>query len=122
MTESLYERIGGDIAVKATVAKLYEKILDDELLADFFDGIDIDRLRRSQSAFVTMAFGGPNQYNGQGLRNAHKGLVARGLSDKHFDAPAGHLKTAMQELNVSNELIEEALSIVETTRKDVLNQ
>ena len=122
MTESLYERIGGDIAVKATVAKLYEKILDDELLADFFDGIDIDRLRRSQSAFVTMAFGGPNQYNGQGLRNAHKGLVARGLSDKHFDATAGHLKTAMQELNVSNELIEEALSIVETTRKDVLNQ
>lgn len=122
MSNSLFERIGGEAAVSATVAKLYEKILNDDLLAPFFDDIDINRLRNSQSAFVTMAFDGPNHYSGQGLRNAHKQLVENGLSDEHFDAVATHLKTSMEELNVPAELVSEALAIVETTRGDILNR
>ncbi len=122
MTESLFNRIGGEGAVSATVAKLYQKVLDDEFLAPYFDDIDIDRLRRSQSAFVTMAFGGPNNYNGQNLRRAHARLVENGLSDDHFDAVAFHLKAAMEELNVANDLIDEAMETVETTRDDILNR
>ena len=37
MERSLFDRIGGQAAVNATVAKLYEKVLDDNLLAHFFD-------------------------------------------------------------------------------------
>ena len=122
MSESLFERIGGEGAVGAAVAKLYQKVLDDKLLAPYFDDIDIERLRRSQSAFVMMAFGGPNNYTGQNLRRAHARLVENGLSDIHFDAVAMHLKAAMEELNVAQELIIEALEIVETTRDDVLNR
>lgn len=122
INQSLYERIGGGGAVKATVLKMYDKILDDPLLAPFFENIDVDKLRLSQMAFVTYAFGGPNHYHGNSLRTAHKGAVEHGLADKHFDAVAKHLKAAMEELNVPAELIAEALSIVGSTRKDVLNQ
>ncbi|MFO0389423.1 MAG: group I truncated hemoglobin [Alphaproteobacteria bacterium] len=122
MAQSLFERIGGEAAVKATVIKMYDKILDDEELAPFFDNIDVDKLRLSQSAFVTYAFGGPNHYSGKGLRTAHAGAVSRGLSDRHFDLVAKHLKSAMQELNVPTDLIDEALAIVGSTRKDVLGQ
>jgi len=120
MAKPLFERIGGDAAVKATVVKMYDKILDDDLLAPFFEDIDVDRLRHSQSAFVTYAFGGPNYYTGQSMRNAHKGAVAQGISDEHFDRVATHLKSAMEELNVSADLIAEALAIVGSTRADVL--
>lgn len=122
MTSSLYERIGGDIAVRATVARLYELILNDEMLAPFFENIDVDRLRNSQAAFVTYAFGGPPNYTGNNLRDAHKDAVTRGLSDKHFNAVAGYLSQAMRELGVAQPLIDEALSIVETTRSSVLNR
>lgn len=122
MSKTLFERIGGESAVKATVIKMYDKILDDAELAPFFENIDVDRLRLSQTAFVTYAFGGPNHYNGKSLRVAHKNAVAHGLSDRHFDAVARHLKTAMEELNVSADLIGEALAIVGSTRKDVLGQ
>ena len=118
----LYERIGGADAIRATVAKLYEKILGDALLVPFFENIDVERLRRSQAAFVTKALGGPAQYSGEGLRKAHRSLVARGLSDEHFDAVVRHLKAAMEELGVSEELIAEAITIVESTRSDVLNK
>jgi hemoglobin len=122
MNQSLYERIGGERAVKATVLKMYDKILDDAELAPFFENVDVEKLRLSQSAFVTYAFGGPNHYTGQSMRTAHKNAVAQGLSGKHFDLVAKHLKEAMEELNVPAELIAEALAIVGSTRADVLNQ
>lgn len=120
MVKSLFERIGGEAAVTATVLKMYDKILDDELLAPFFENIDVEKLRLSQSAFVTYAFGGPNHYTGKRLRQAHATAVSQGMSGTHFDLVAAHLKTAMQELNVPAELITEALAIVDSTRDDVL--
>ncbi len=122
MSKPLFERIGGEAAVKATVMKMYDKILSDDDLAPFFDDIDVDKLRLSQSAFVTYAFGGPNHYTGQGLRIAHASAVSQGLSDQHFDRVATHLKSAMEELNVPANLIAEALAIVGSTRADVLGK
>lgn len=119
---SLYQRIGGHDAVVKTVARLYERILSDPLLIPFFENINVERLRHSQTAFVGMAFGGPREYSGANMRRAHAALVAKGLSDQHFDAVAGHLAGAMKELGVSEDLIAEALAIVETTRSDVLNR
>ena len=122
MSKPLFERIGGNAAVIATVIKMYDKILDDDLLAPFFENVDVERLRLSQSAFVTYAFGGPNRYTGNNMRTAHKSAVANGLSDVHFDRVDAHLKSAMGELNVPADLIAEALAIVGSTRADVLGK
>lgn len=122
MTKSIFERIGGDAAVKATVIKMYDKILSDDLLAPFFENSNVERLRLSQAAFVTYAFGGPNHYTGKSMRAAHKEAVANGLNDAHFDRVAQHLKSAMEELEVPTDLIAEALAIVGSTRDDVLGK
>lgn len=122
MSKPLFERIGGEAAVKATVIKMYDKVLDDPELAPYFENIDVEKLRLSQNAFVTYAFGGPNHYNGKSMRAAHANAVSQGLSDRHFDAVAKHLKAAMEELSVPADLIAEALAIVGSTRKDVLGQ
>lgn len=120
--ETLFQRLGGRPAVEATVEKMYEKILSDPKLKPFFEGVEMPRLRRSQVAFVTMAFGGPNHYTGANMRDAHSHLVERGLSDEHFNAVATHLATAMAELGVAEPLIQEVLAVVETTRGDVLSR
>jgi hemoglobin len=122
MAVSLYERIGGEGKVRATVIRMYDKILDDPLLAPFFDSIDVEALRRSQMAFVTYAFGGPSAYHGRALREAHAGSVQKGLSDAHFDRVAQHLQAAMQEAGIAEALVQEALAIVASTRADVLNR
>ncbi len=122
MTKSLFERIGGDAAVRSTVVKMYDKILDDPELAPFFDHVNVDQLRHSQSAFVTYAFGGPNHYSGKSMRAAHADAVSHGLNDSHFDRVAMHLKSAMEELGVPEDLIKESLAIVGSTRSDVLGK
>ncbi len=120
--KSLYERLGGEAAVAASVVRFYEKIMADATLAPFFDGLELPKQIDKQVAFMTMAFGGPNNYSGQDLRRVHAPLVRRGLGNAHFDAVAGHLIATLQELGVSEALINEVVAIVGTTRADVLSQ
>lgn len=121
--DSLYERLGGQAAVLAAVKIFYDKVLADGRTRQYFAGLDMEQQVKKQVAFMTWAFGGPSEYKGRGLREAHGDLVRRkGLSDVHFDAVAGHLSATLQELGVSPELIEESLNIVGGTRKDVLNR
>ena len=78
---------------------------------------------RKQVAFMSWALGGPAEYKGRDLRVAHSDLVKnRGLTDVHFDAVAGHLKTTLEELGVAPDLVGEALTIVAGTCREVLNR
>jgi len=122
MSSPLYERLGGKPAVEAAVDSFYDKIMKDALIRPFFDGVDMPRQRAKQKIFLTMAFGGPTKYTGKDLRQAHAHLVERGLNDPHFDAVAGHLKSTLVELKVANDLIDEVMTIVASTRNDVLNR
>ncbi len=119
---SLFERIGGEPAVDAAVDLFYRKVLQDKSIKKFFASADMDDQRAKQKAFLTMAFGGPNKYTGKDLTQAHAKLVKDGLNDSHFDAVAGHLNATLQELDVPEDLIGEAMAIAAGTRDDVLGK
>ena len=69
---SLYERLGGEPAVNVAVERFYRRMLSDERVADYFDGVDMDRQMAKQKAFLTMVFGGPANYSGKDMRAAHR--------------------------------------------------
>lgn len=121
MSETLFERIGGEAAVDAAVDIFYRKVLTDDSISHFFETVDMDAQHAKQKAFLTMAFGGPNDYTGEDMRAAHKPLVDKGLNESHFNAVAGHLQATLQELNVADDLIEDVMSIAGSTHDDVLN-
>ena len=107
----------------ATVDIFYKKVLADKLTSPFFIGLDMRAQIAKQISFMGHAFGAPAEYRGRDLRTAHAKLVKeRGLTDIHFDAIAGHLKSTLEELKVAPDLISEALSLVGSTRKEVLNR
>ena len=122
MSDSLYEKIGGEAAVDAAVDIFYRKVLADDRISKFFEGIDMDKQAAKQKSFLTMAFGGPNSYSGMDMREGHAHLVKDGLNDSHFDAVMEHLGATLTELNVPAELITEAAAIAESTRNDVLGK
>jgi hemoglobin len=123
MTLSLYERIGGEPAIMAAVDLFYAKIMKDELTRPFFDGLDMDAQVQKQIAFMSRALGGPVEYQGRDLRGAHARLVReKGLSDGHFDAVAGHLRSTLEELGVQTALIDEALTAIGGMREQVLGR
>ncbi len=122
MSNSLYDKIGGEAAVNAAVDIFYRKVLKDDRISRFFEGVDMDRQAAKQKAFLTMAFGGPNNYTGEDMRRGHAHLVAKGLNDSHFDAVMENLGATLKELNVPAELIAQAAAIAESTRADVLGK
>ena len=122
MTQSLYDRIGGDAAVNAAVDIFYRKVLADDRINEFFEDVDMDKQAAKQKAFLTLAFGGPNNYTHKAMREGHAHLVQRGLNDTHFNAVMENLAATLQELKVPPELIAEAAAIAESTRGDVLGR
>lgn len=121
-TLTLYERIGGAAAVEAAVEVFYKKVLADYRVYRYFDGVDTEKLIAKQKAFFTLAFGGPNNYTGADLRSAHSRLVKMGLGNDQFNVILEHLGDTLKELKVPQDLIEEVLTLAESTRNDVLGK
>lgn len=120
---TLYEQLGGEAAVNAAVDIFYRKVLNDHRINRFFDHTDIEKQAAKQKSFLTMVFGGPNNYKGADMRQAHAHLVKKlGLDDSHFDAVMEHLGATLLELNVPPALIAQAAAIAESTRNDVLGR
>ncbi|MDO9168662.1 MAG: group 1 truncated hemoglobin [Methylobacter sp.] len=118
--QSLFEKIGGEAAVDAAVDIFYRKVLSDNRISAFFEGVDMDKQAAKQKSFLTMAFGGPHNYTGLDMRLGHAHLVERGLNDSHVDAVIEDLGATLRELNVAEELIAQVAAIAESTRNDVL--
>ena len=122
MPASLYERLGGQAAVNAAVDIFYRKILLDQRVNHFFDGIDMEQQIIKQKGFLTMVFGGPNQYTGKGMREGHRHLVKRGLNDSHVDIIIEHLGATLTELDVNDHDIQDVAAIANSVRADVLDR
>jgi hemoglobin len=120
--KSLYDELGGAPAVEAAVDIFYRKVLSDDRISRFFEGVDMERQAAKQKGFLTMVFGGPNNYTGKDMRTGHAHLVARGLDDSHVDAVIEDLAETLRELGVGEDRIAQVAAIANSVRDDVLNR
>jgi hemoglobin len=114
---TLFERLGGAASINAAVDAFYDRVLADPELAPFFDEVDTARLRAHQRAFLTMALGGPRDYDGRNLSDAHRNL---NIGAREFDLVAGHLAAVLVDLGVPEELADDTLTAVAGLRGVVL--
>lgn len=122
MSSSLFERLGGQEAVNTAVDIFYRKMLTDERVSHFFDGIEMEQQILKQKGFLTMVFGGPNRYNGKNMREGHAHLLKLGLNDSHVDIVINHLGATLKELGAAPEDIEKVAAIANSVRNDVLGR
>jgi hemoglobin len=94
---SIFDEIGGASAVRAAVDAFYDRVLADQQLAPFFEGVDVARLKGHQRSFIAAAIGGPASYLGRAMAEAHAHL---GITAAAFAAVVGHLIGALTELGV----------------------
>ncbi|MCM2680086.1 group I truncated hemoglobin [Echinimonas agarilytica] len=116
---TVFDKLGGAAAIDAAVDIFYRKVLADDRISHFFDTIDMQAQHVKQKAFLTMAFGGPNNYSGKDMREAHKHM---NLTEEHFTAVAESLVGTLQELGVGQEDIDSVVTIAVSVKDDVLNK
>jgi len=119
---SLYDELGGAPAIEAAVDIFYRKVLSDDHISRFFEGVDMERQAAKQKGFLTMVTGGPNSYTGKDMRVGHAHLLKLGLDDSHVDAVVGHLGDTLRELGVNDERIAQVAAIANSVRDDVLGR
>lgn len=112
-----YLRLGGTQAFEALVEELDRRILQDERLRAYFDGVSLERLQRHQHSFLAMAFGGPPGYLGRTVDAAHSRLD---VTDEAFDRVMDHLIATLVDLGVSQQLIREVAWTLLPLRHDIV--
>jgi hemoglobin len=109
MSESVYSQIGGEDAVEQVVDDFYDRVLADDDLADFFEGMDMAELRAHQVQFISAVTGGPVEYAGADMRAAHDHLD---ISDGEFDLVGTYLEQALRDAGVEDQNVSAIMSEV----------
>ena len=133
---TLYERLGGEKGLAAIVEDFVPRAIADprvnwERKGVTQGGISINRnksvtwdankgniatLKKHMVEFLSVATGGPPQYGGKEMKQAHAGLH---ITNAEFDASVGDLKATLDKLQVPNPEQKELLAIIESTRAQI---
>lgn len=112
-----YEIIGGARAVATVVDRFYELVLADVELASYFTDTNLPRLKRHQVLLISQALGGPAEYSGRDLQEAHAGMR---ISNADFGRVVAYLVTALQEAGVPPEIIGRVGAVLGTSGPQIV--
>jgi hemoglobin len=115
----LYERLGQEAGIRTAVDDFYVRVLADPEVAPYFEGIDLARLRRHQTALLVQVTGGQVEYAGRALAEGHAGL---GITPAAFDRVVGHPVATLTDLGVSAEDIAAVGAALTTYRDDIVTE
>jgi hemoglobin len=75
MARSILERYGGFPFLSRVVMAFYDKVLDSDILAPYFEEVDMRRLIDHQTKFVAFLMGGPASFTNEHLAHVHGDLA-----------------------------------------------
>jgi len=118
MSETLYDKYGGFDTFSTVVSNFYQKILDSEELAPYFDNVNMEKLMSHQTSFISTALGGPEKYTGLDLRKAHAPFD---ITIPHFQEVVELLEESLDEAGVEEKDITSIISIVENLMDQIVS-
>jgi hemoglobin len=94
MKATMFERYGGFGVVHRVVLSFYDKMLDSDLVASYFDHVDMEALVDHQTKFISQVMGGPASYSNEILEQVHRPL---GITQQAFDEMTSLLARTLDE-------------------------
>lgn len=123
--KALWDRLGGEKAVRAVVADFVKRAAPDPKV-DFFRGgkykLDAEGAAKLEQLLVEMvsaASGGPLKYTGRDMKTVHAGMM---ITNAEFNALAGHLVDTLNAFKVPAREQKELLNAIGATRKDIVEE
>ena len=121
--ESLYDRLGGLAPISVVVSDFIDALLPDTVL-NANPAIDAARnrvpapyLKYHVTAQICQATGGPCQYQGRGMKEAHANL---NITEGEWDRMVTIFKEVLAKHRVPAKETEELLAIVGSTKADIV--
>jgi len=137
--KALFDRLGGAQGLEALVDDFTQRVLQDprvnwERYGETQGGFslhrtrsvawqptpaNVEKLKKHLVQFLALATGGPAHYEGKEMKGVHADMH---ISNPEFDAAIGDLKATLDKLQIANQEQKELLSIVESTRPEIVTE
>jgi hemoglobin len=115
----LFERLGGQGAIKAVVEDFVGNCAADARINAFFANTDIPRLKKMLAEQICAATGGPCTYTGKDMVTVHTGMR---INDAQFDALVEDLVKSLDKYKVPAGEKGELLGALGGMRGDIVNK
>ncbi|MDO9591294.1 MAG: group 1 truncated hemoglobin [Microcella sp.] len=110
---SIYDALGGGKGIRAFVDDLSVRLSADDELGPLFEGVDAQALQRHRLTYLTAVLGGPEQYGGQSMRDAHRALH---LTDRHMDRFVTLMSASLAAVGVADETSRAVVQLIDRLR------
>lgn len=117
--KSLYDRLGGEAAIKAVVDEFVAIVGADARINKWFANADLERLKGHLVNQIGQASGGPQVYTGRDMKTAHAGM---GIDGPAFDALVEDLVKALDKFSVPEQEKSELLAVLGPMRGDIVEK
>ena len=114
---SLYQRLGGTVAITAVVDDFVANVAADSRINARFANTDIPRFKQLLVEQICAGSGGPCTYTGRDMKTTHAGM---GITDAEFDAVVEDLVQSLDKLKVPAAEKEELLGILGPMKADIV--
>jgi len=123
-TPSLYTRLGGISAISAVTDQFLANVANDNVInARFADAVAdpyrLQLLRNNLIDQICAGSGGPCQYKGKTMLEAHTGM---NITDAEFGALVGDLVASLDQFNVPTKEKDELIGILAPMKPDIVGQ
>jgi hemoglobin len=136
---SLYDRLGAEQGIASIVEDFVSRAMSDPRVNWNRHGIvrggfsfhfeqsmewkptsdEIKAMKQHMAQFLSLATGGPSNYQGQEMKSAHSNMH---IDNTEFDAAVGDMKATLDKLQIANTEQKELLAIIETTRAEIVEE
>jgi hemoglobin len=121
----LYDRLGGEAAIKAVVDDFVGRAAGDPKVNFTRKGIkeweaseaNVAKLKKHLVALIGAVTGGPQKYEGRDMKSLHAGMK---ITTAEFNALAGDLKATLDKFKVPAKEQDELLKIIGSTAADIV--
>jgi hemoglobin len=114
---TLYERIGGEAKLKATVDEFSNIILADDRINFTFADSDMNKFKKLLFEQICALTQGPCTYTGRNMYEAHKKL---NLNNAQFNALAEDLYIAFDRVHVPYRLQNKVVALLAPMQRDIV--
>ena len=134
--QTLYQRLGEEQGIRRIVDDFIQRVLEDPRVNWTRKGVskrswfgrqkaaqweatpqNVERLKVHFTQFISLAAGGPANYEGKPLKPSHLEMQ---ISKAEFEAVIGDLKASMDKLQIAADVQKDLLSIFESTRQQIV--
>lgn len=116
-TESLYDRLGGRDKIHEIVVEIVRRHNVNEPLLSVMKNVNQKRLIDNVTDFLVVGSGGPGEYHGLNMTDAHEHLK---LTNEHFLAAGSDVMASMKTKGCGEAEIQEVVCMLVSLRSEVV--